>query len=128
MKFALASTLNDPLGQLKASLDNWRKQVFNIRLDEPLLNPGFYLHDPYWKTTNLPRLIHSVGPGCGRTAGDCAEWFDPEVLAVIDGVIAFTAAGFVAVRLWRVGIYQPLAQAEFRRSSCSGQAWPPRCS
>jgi hypothetical protein len=103
VKFALASTLNDPLGQLKVSLDNWRRQIFNTRLDEPLLNPGFYLHDPYWKTTNLPRLIHSVGPGCGRTPGDCAEWFDPEALAVIDGVIAFSAAVFVLFRLWQVG-------------------------
>ena len=41
VKFALASTLYDPIGQAKVSLDNWRKQIFNIRLDEPLLNPGF---------------------------------------------------------------------------------------
>jgi hypothetical protein len=102
LRFALASTLYDPLGQIKVSLDNWRKQVFNIRLDEPLLNPGYYLHDPYWKTTNLPKLIKSTGVQCGRKPGNCAVWFDPEALAILDGVIAFLAAGYVGFRLYRI--------------------------
>jgi hypothetical protein len=113
VKFALASTLNDPVGQVKASLDNWRQQIFNVRLDEPLLNPGFYLHDPYWKTTNLPRLIKGVGPACGRTAGNCAVWFDPEALAVLDGVIAFLAAGYVGFRLWRIGFLRMWSRRDF---------------
>ena len=112
-KFALASTLNDPVGQVKVSLDNWRQQIFNIRLDEPLMNPGFYLRDPYWKTTNLPKLIRSVGPRCGRTDRDCAVWFDPEALAVVDGVIAFAAAGYVIYRLWRVGFVGMWSKRDF---------------
>ena len=112
-KFALASTLYDPLGQMKVSLDNWRKQVFNIRLDEPLLNPGFYLHDPYWKTTNLPKLIKSTGSHCGRTPGNCAVWFDPETLAVIDGVIAFLAAGYAGFRLYRINFIAMWARRDF---------------
>jgi hypothetical protein len=112
-RFALASTLYDPIGQVKVSLDNWRKQIFNIRLDEPLLNPGFYLHDPYWKTTNLPKLIHSAGPKCGRTPGDCAAWFDPEALAVIDGVIAFLAAGYVGFRLFRINFLAMWKRRDF---------------
>ncbi len=113
VKFALASTLNDPLGQMKVSLDNWRQQVFNTRLDEPLLNPGFYLHDPYWKTTHLPILIHSVGPRCGRRANNCAVWFDPEALAILDGVVAFSAAGFLVYRLWRVGFLGMWTRRDF---------------
>jgi hypothetical protein len=113
VKFALASTLYDPIGQLKVSLDNWRKQIFNIRLDEPLLNPGFYLHDPYWKTTNLPRLIKSTGSQCGRTPGNCAARFDPEALAVIDGVIAFLAAGYVGWRLYRINFIAMWKRRDF---------------
>jgi len=103
-RFALASTLSDPLGQGLASLDNWRQQIVNVRLDEPLLNPGFYLHDPYWRTTNLPLLIRSVGARCGRTRGDCAVWFDPEGLAIIDGVVAFAALGVLLLRLRAAGV------------------------
>ncbi len=113
VKFALASTLNDPLGQMKVSLDNWRQQVFNTRLDEPLLNPGFYLHDGYWKTTNLPILIHSVGRHCGRRPNDCAVWFDPEALAILDGVVAFAAAGVLVYRLWRVGFLGMWSRRDF---------------
>ncbi len=111
--FALASTLYDPVGQVKVSLDNWRKQVFNIRLDEPLLNPGFYLHDLYWKTTNLPKLIKSTGSGCGRTPGNCAVWFDPEALAVIDGLIAFLAAGYVGFRLYKINFIAMWKRRDF---------------
>ena len=113
VKFALASTLNDPIGQIKVSLDNWRQQVFNVRLDEPLLNPGFYLHDPYWKTTNLPKLIKSTGAKCGLKPGNCAVWFDPQALATIDGVIAFAAAGFVGWRLQRIGFIRMWRRRDF---------------
>jgi len=113
VKFALGSTLYDPLGQIKVSLDNWRQQIFNIRLDEPLLNPGFYLHDQYWKTTNLPKLIKSTGSQCGRTPGNCATRFDPEAMALLDGVIAFAAAGFVAWRLQRIGFARMWRRRDF---------------
>jgi len=112
-KFALASVLSDPLGQLKVSLDNWRQQIFNVRLDEPLLNPGYYLHDAYWKTTNLPKVIHTAGPRCGRTARDCDVWFDPEALAILDGVIAFAAAGYVLFGLRRVGFLGMWSKRDF---------------
>jgi hypothetical protein len=112
-KFALASTLYDPIGQVKVSLDNWRKQVFNIRLDEPLLNPGFYLHDAYWKTTNLPKLIKSTGSQCGRKPGNCAVWFDPQALAMIDGVIAFLAAGYLGWRLYRINFLAMWKRRDF---------------
>jgi hypothetical protein len=112
-QFALASTLYDPLGQIKVSLDNWRQQIFNVRLDEPLLNPGFYLHDFYWKTTNLPKLIKGAGPQCGRTPGDCAVWFDPEVLAVIDGTAAAFAAAFLGYRLHKIRFIAMWARRDF---------------
>jgi hypothetical protein len=112
-KFALASTLYDPLGQIAASLNNWREQIFNVRLDEPLLNPGYYLHDPYWKTTNLPKLIKSTGGHCGQTPGNCAVSFDPEYLAVLDGVIAFAAALFVGYRLYRLNFLAMWARRDF---------------
>jgi hypothetical protein len=112
-KFALASTLYDPVGQVAASLDNWREQIFNVRLDEPLLNPGYYLHDPYWKTTNLPKLIKSTGEHCGKTPGNCAVAFDPEYLAVLDGVIAFAAALFVGYRLYRLNFIAMWTRRDF---------------
>jgi hypothetical protein len=99
VKFALASTLADPLGQAQASLDNWRQQIFNIRLDEPLQSPGYYLHDSYWRTTNLPRLIRGAAPWCAERGAKCAAAVDPEILAVADGVLAFAAAAYV---LWRL--------------------------
>jgi hypothetical protein len=112
-KFALASTLYDPVGQIKVSLDNWRQQIFNTRLDEPLLNPGYYLHDQYWKTTNLPKLIKSTGGYCGQTPGNCAPRVDAETLALIDGVIAFLAAGYVGFRLYRLNFLAMWKRRDF---------------
>ena len=114
VKFALSSTLYDPIGQAKVSLDNWRKQIFNIRLDEPLLNPGFYLHDPYWKTTNLPKLIRSTGskgavvsPATAPLGSIRRAWRS------IDGVIAFLAAGYVGWRLYRINFVAMWKRRDF---------------
>jgi hypothetical protein len=68
--FVKAAVLNDPLGQLGASLGNWVDQFLRISVHDPLRDPRQFLANEYWKTTRLvdmipnPRQCKPIGPGC----------------------------------------------------------------
>ncbi len=70
-RFALAAVLYQPGRELIAALKNWGAQLTALDLGETLRDPGYYLADPYWKTTNLPRLIQGAGR-CDPERGSCA--------------------------------------------------------
>jgi hypothetical protein len=70
-RFALAAVLYQPGQELVAALKNWGAQLSSFDLGESLKDPGYYLVDPYWKTTNLPRLIEGTGR-CDPEQGACA--------------------------------------------------------
>ena len=68
--FVKAAVLNDPWGQLRASLGNWADQMSRISVHDPLRDPRQFLANEYWKTTRLvdlipnPRECKPIGPGC----------------------------------------------------------------
>jgi hypothetical protein len=68
--FVKGAILNDPWGQLKASLYNWADQFSRISTHDPLRDPRQFLANEYWKTTRLvdlipdPRQCKPIGPGC----------------------------------------------------------------
>lgn len=68
--FVKGAILNDPLGQLGASLGNWADQLSRISSHDPLRDPRQFLANEYWKTTRLvdlipnPRHCKPIGPGC----------------------------------------------------------------
>jgi hypothetical protein len=68
--FVKGAVLGDPLGQLKASLENWADQFSRISVHDPLRDPRQFLANEYWKTTRLVDLIphpeqcKPIGPGC----------------------------------------------------------------
>ncbi len=70
-RFALAAVLYQPGQELVAALKNWGAQLSSFDLGESLKDPGYYLADPYWKTTHLPRLIQGTGH-CDPEQGNCA--------------------------------------------------------
>jgi hypothetical protein len=68
--FVKGAVLNDPLGQLTASLENWGDQLTRISVHDPLRDPRQFLANEYWKTTRLvdmiphPEQCKPIGPGC----------------------------------------------------------------
>ena len=68
--FVKGAVLNDPWGQLKASMENWADQLTRISVHDPLRDPRQFLANEYWKTTRLVEMIVSpeqckpIGPGC----------------------------------------------------------------
>ncbi len=70
MDFVKGAILNDPWGQLGASLRNWLDQFTRISSHDPLRDPRQFLANEYWKTTRLidlipnPRQCKPIGPGC----------------------------------------------------------------
>jgi hypothetical protein len=68
--FVKGAVLNDPLGQLSASLGNWVDQFLRISVHDPLRDPRQFLANEYWKTTRLVDMIPNardckpIGPGC----------------------------------------------------------------
>jgi len=94
--FVLKVLAYDPWGVLRASMLNWGKQLIEVFIDDPLLDPHYYLANPYWKTTNLPWLIdhdHGCGPdhhGCKPRLSSTQSWWLHNALAIL-AVLAFTA-------------------------------------
>jgi hypothetical protein len=68
--FVKGAILNDPLGQVSASLGNWVDQLTRISVHDPLRDPRQFLANEYWKTTRLVDMIPNarackpIGPGC----------------------------------------------------------------
>ena len=68
--FVKGAILNDPWGQLTASLGNWADQLTRVSSHDPLRDPRQFLANEYWKTTRLvdlipnPQACKPIGPGC----------------------------------------------------------------
>jgi hypothetical protein len=68
--FVKGAVLNDPIGQFKASMENWADQLSRISVHDPLRDPRQFLANEYWKTTRLVEMIphpeqcKPIGPGC----------------------------------------------------------------
>jgi hypothetical protein len=68
--FVKGAVLNDPVGQVRASLENWVDQLSRISVHDPLRDPRQFLANEYWKTTRLvdmiphPEECKPIGPGC----------------------------------------------------------------
>ncbi len=56
-RFALSETLADPWDQALASAWNAVQQFGMVYVDDPLKAQGFYVSDPFWRTTVLPRIL-----------------------------------------------------------------------
>jgi hypothetical protein len=110
--FALQAVLSHPMAELGAATANWGRQLVNIRLDEPLMSPEYYLRDPYWRTTNLPRLIRGAGVRCGPDGRGCQPRVEPQILAVAQGLAALAALGWTGVRLARLRLDRRLARRD----------------
>jgi hypothetical protein len=89
MAFVRGSVLNDPLGQLRASLRNWGWQLIKISTHDPLRDPRAFLANEYWKTTRVvdlipdPRACKPIGPGCRPPLHPVPmKWLHTAVLAL----------------------------------------------
>ncbi len=107
--FVKGAVLNDPMGQLQASLENWADQLTRISVHDPLRDPRQFLANEYWKTTRLvdmipnPEACKPIGPGCKPPfdMGLTKHWHEL--------VMAF-AAVFLAWRLSRPDVRADLAE------------------
>lgn len=104
-RFVLGTLRYDPLGQARASLRNWWRQMREIQVDDPVKNPVFYLTDPYWRDTTLPLLIRRVAD-CGARGTGCPSRLSVTVSRrwhgsiLIVSVAAILAAAFARRRRW----------------------------
>jgi hypothetical protein len=68
--FVKGAVLSDPVGQLKASMENWADQLTRVSVHDPLRDPRQFLANEYWQTTRLvdmiphPEQCKPIGPGC----------------------------------------------------------------
>ena len=106
--FVKGSVLNDPLGQIEASLENWADQLTRISVHDPLRDPRQFLANEYWKTTRLVEMIphpeqcKPIGPGCKPP-------FDMAVTKHWHELVMALAALFLAWRLSRADVRADLA-------------------
>lgn len=108
--FVLGAVAHDPIREARAALGNWGAQLADIGLDEPLRDQGYYLRDPYWRTTTLPGLIRRAKP-CPAAA--CDVRLDGSALAWLYAGALVAALMALGWRLWRV---RATAWASLRRS------------
>ncbi len=118
MDFVKGAILNDPLGQLDASLRNWLDQFTRISSHDPLRDPRQFLANEYWKTTRLidlipnPRQCKPLGPGCKPP-------FDMRLVKHWHEVVIALSLLFAGWRLTRPDVVADLAdrKAPWRRPS-----------
>ncbi|QXQ06642.1 hypothetical protein KX816_00725 [Sphingosinicellaceae bacterium] len=99
-RFVIGTLRYDFIGEVRAALGNWWRQALRIEVDDPVRDPVYYLTDSYWKDTNLPELIESMG-GCGRDGRQCAPRLTAHVSRIWHGGIVIAAALAVAAALAR---------------------------
>jgi hypothetical protein len=108
MDFVKGAVLNDPLGQIGASLRNWLDQFTRISSHDPLRDPRQFLANEYWKTTRLidlipnPRQCKPIGPGCKPP-------FDVRLLKYWHELVIGLSLLFAAWRLSRPDVRADLA-------------------
>jgi hypothetical protein len=115
MRFVIAAVKLDPVGQIRASLGNWGRQILAYRVDDPLQDPGGYLLGSYWPNTSLPGLIPNI-EAC-RPMGACRPPFNAVVLARWHGAVLAASLLLMAWRLSRKDVRAAL----WRRGLKDGQ-------
>jgi putative flippase GtrA len=120
MRFVLGVLKFDPLGQARASLQDWFDQFIAFQVDDPLRNPSAYLRGRYWPTTVIPKLIPNF-QAC-RPPGNCRPPFDSTVLEAWHGTV-LAVSGLLL--LWRM-TRRDVRQALLRRGLKSGNDEPAR--
>ena len=107
--FVKGAVLADPVGQIKASLENWADQLTRISVHDPLRDPRQFLANEYWKTTRLvdmiptPQACKPIGPGCKPP-------FDMGLTKHWHELVMILAALFAAWRLSRPDVRADLAE------------------
>ena len=99
-RFALASTLHDPLGQAAASARNALLTLGALGLKEPLEGPFKYLRDGFWVHTAMPWIM----PGAAKCDADiaaCHPRLDFAAWRAIDTAAMLAAVAFLLWRLTR---------------------------
>lgn len=109
-RFIVGTLMYAPGAQLIASLRNWGRQLILVQVDDPIRDPAYYLTDPYWKATSLPRLITRV-ESCGKRGDSCSSRLTVPVSRRWHGgalVIATVIVLIGGARLWRrKGLNEP---------------------
>jgi len=118
--FVKGAVLNDPWGQLQASLGNWADQLTRISAHDPLRDPRQFLANEYWKTTRLvdlipnPRECKPIGPGCKPP-------FDMSITKHVHELVILISLLFAGWRISRPDVRAALAE---RRAPWSHPAVP----
>lgn len=112
--FVLGAVAHDPVGQLVASLGNWGRQLGELKLDEPLKDPVFYLTDPYWRTTTLRPLVLRMGWCPPRDQG-CRPRITPEAIEPLHWAVLALSLAFLGWRFSRRDLRSRLRQLDWSR-------------
>jgi hypothetical protein len=96
LRFVMAAIASDPLGSAGSALSNAWRALINVKLEDPLRDPQFYLTDENWKDSYIADLVHQLGP-CGRDEGACRPRFDQKALEVWHRSVILAALAFLAL-------------------------------
>ena len=107
LRFALATLLADPVGEIGVSLRNAGEQLVEMGVGDSFADQRVFVVDGFWRRTSLPRIIPDA-QAC-LPHGRCAPRLPSLALSIDDDGALVAAILFAA---WRLS----------RRDMCS--AWP----
>ncbi len=94
--FVTGVVLSDPVGVALSSLNNWRKQLGMVAVQDPLIDPELYIaHQPYIDSPLRP-MVERIG-SCGADHHGCRTRLTPKVAGWLQSAEFVLAAAIVAV-------------------------------
>lgn len=110
--FAEAEVLAEPVGQAWASAGNAVQQFTRAYVDDPLKAQGFYVADPYWRHTVLPRIVPDAS-AC-QQPGACAPHVSKAASRLLEEI---GLAASTAILAWRLSA-RDVRDILRRRTNC----------
>jgi putative flippase GtrA len=100
LRFVAGTLAYDPGGVAQSALQNWGAQLVEVSIDDPALDPVYYLTNNYWMSTNLPWMIQQMG-GCGKKGRGCAPTLTKGVSLWLHSALLLLALMVVGARFSR---------------------------
>lgn len=101
--FVIGAILSDPIGIALSTLNNWRKQLGMVAVQDPLIDPEPYVADEPYVDSPLRPMIERIG-SCGPDHHGCRPRLTPEVadwLQTAEFVVATATVAALATLSFR---------------------------
>jgi hypothetical protein len=95
VSFVLNAIASDPLGSARAAASNAWRTLLDVKLEDPLRDPRFYLTNENWSDTYIAQLERRLG-SCGRDEAGCRPRFDQTAMMAWHGAVILAALAALA--------------------------------